>query len=150
MKRSSAILDSLASFLYTNKLVQTPLVSRIQQLVGDPAQFWSPLCWWRDFMCSIMRELFDTVLFTKTSMQWDLSMCILPVCLVYENGMGEYCNYLCDGCTEEATSEIRDVFQDISKSIDPSLDRSARETFSMRLSNWIRKLTRFAIRRNTV
>ena len=101
-------------------------------------------------MCSIMRELFDTVLFTKTSMQWDLSMCILPVCLVYENGMNEYCNYLCDGCTEEAASEIRDVFQDISKSIDPSLDRSARETFSMRLSNWIRKLTRFAIRRNTV
>ena len=101
-------------------------------------------------MSSLVRELFDILLFTMTSMQWNLASALLPVCLVYENGITEYCNYLCEGCSEEGVTEIRHVFQEIAKKVDRSLDASAKEEFNMCLPKGIRRITKYAIPRNEI
>ncbi len=150
MRLSSSALESLATFFYTNQLVQTPMMGRLRQFIGNPSLFWSPWFLFHPFMSSLVRELFDILLFTKTSMQWNLASALLPVCLVYENGITEYCNYLCEGCSEEGVTEIRHVFQEIAKKVDRSLDASAKEEFNMCLTNWIRRITRFAIQRNEI
>lgn len=148
MRLSSSALESFASFLYINQLAQTSLMARLRQFIGDPSRFWSPLCFMSEITYSIIRELFNILLFSKTSMQWNLASALFPVCLVYENGMKEYCNYLCEGCSEEGVKEIRHVFQEIAKKVDKSLDTSAKEEFNMGLTNWIARITKFAIQRN--
>lgn len=42
VKKSASTLDSLATFMYINRKGNLSTFTRIQQLIGNPANFWTP------------------------------------------------------------------------------------------------------------
>ena len=42
VKKSASTLDSLATFMYINRKGNLSTFARIQQLIGNPANFWTP------------------------------------------------------------------------------------------------------------
>lgn len=98
----------------------------------------------------VLKQLFDAILLSKVSLQWDLSRPLLSVFLVYENGLNEYCQYLCKGCNEKEVEAIREIFKEMLSVIDRSLDASAREAFSMMVGKWCQLLGKFALNRSQI
>lgn len=147
MKKAASAIDALATYMYVNRKGCLETYSRIQSLIPNSDIFWSS--YWLRFVvdCSVLKELFDAILLSKVTLQWSLSRPLLSVFLVYENGLNEYCQYLCKGCDESQVELIKNVFKDIMNFVDRSLDASSREAFSMMIGKWSNLLGSFAIQR---
>ena len=98
-------------------------------------------------MCRIIQQLFDVLLFTKSSLQWDLSRPLLSVFLVDESSMQRYAQNLCLNQSETMVQQIVEVFEELSKSADRSLETWSREMFTITLTKLVRRLTQFSIQR---
>lgn len=90
------------------------------------------------------------ILFTKSSLQWDLSRPLLSVFLVDESSMQRYAQYLCLNQDEATVQQIVDVFEELSKSADRSLETWSRETFTVTLTKLVKRLMQFSIRRREI
>ena len=98
--------------------------------------------------CRLLQNVFSGLLLAKASLQWDLSRTLLTVILISENGLNQYCQYLCQGLNNKQVEEVQTIFSSISSSIDKSLDMSSKETFALMASKWCPKLKEYYLLRS--